>query len=81
MLTDLIKDVIAVKYSTVFVCFCFFVLLSSHLLFRTSDYTFRLGSYVDAPAGVYSRESQGWTTACSSMPERDRKDQGKDSPK
>ena len=27
------------------------------------------------------RESQGWTTACSSMPERDRKDQGEDSPK
>ena len=27
------------------------------------------------------RESQGWTTACSSMPERDGKDQGKDGPK
>ena len=27
------------------------------------------------------RESQGWTTACSGMPERDGKDQGKDSPK
>ena len=27
------------------------------------------------------RESQGWTTACSSMPERDGKDQGEDSPK
>ena len=27
------------------------------------------------------RESQGWTTACSSMPERDGKDQGQDSPK
>ena len=26
------------------------------------------------------RESQGWTTACSSMPERDGKDQGEDSP-
>ena len=26
-------------------------------------------------------ESQGWTTACSRMPERDRKDQGEDSPK
>ena len=25
------------------------------------------------------RESQGWTTACSGMPERDRKDQGEDS--
>ena len=24
------------------------------------------------------RESQGWTTACSSMPERDGKDQGED---
>ena len=28
-----------------------------------------------------SRESQGWTTACSSMPERDGKDQGQDTPK
>ena len=27
------------------------------------------------------RESQGWTTACSSMPDRDGKDQGEDSPK
>ena len=27
------------------------------------------------------RESQGWTTACSSMPERDGKDQGEESPK
>ena len=27
------------------------------------------------------RESQGWTTACSGMPERDRKNQGEDSPK
>ena len=27
------------------------------------------------------RESQGWTTACSHMPERDGKDQGEDSPK
>ena len=27
------------------------------------------------------RENQGWTTACSCMPERDRKDQGEDSPK
>ena len=27
------------------------------------------------------RESQGWTTACSSMPERDGKGQGQDSPK
>ena len=27
------------------------------------------------------RESQGWTTTCSSMPERDGKDQGEDSPK
>ena len=27
------------------------------------------------------RESQGWITACSSMPERDAKDQGEDSPK
>ena len=27
------------------------------------------------------RESQGWTTACSSMSERDEKDQGEDSPK
>ena len=27
------------------------------------------------------RESQGWTTACSSMPERDGKNQGEDSPK
>ena len=27
------------------------------------------------------RESQGWTTACSSMPERDGKDQGGDSSK
>ena len=27
------------------------------------------------------RESQGWTTACSGMPERDGKDQGEDSPK
>ena len=27
------------------------------------------------------RESQDWTTACSSMPERDGKDQGQDSPK
>ena len=27
------------------------------------------------------RENQGWTTACSSMPERDGKDQGEDSPK
>ena len=27
------------------------------------------------------RESQGWTTACSTMPERDRKDQGEDGPK
>ena len=27
------------------------------------------------------RESQGWTTACSSMPERHGKDQGEDSPK
>ena len=26
-------------------------------------------------------ESQGWSTACSSMPERDGKDQGEDSPK
>ena len=26
------------------------------------------------------RESQGWTTACSSMPERNGKDQGEDSP-
>ena len=28
-----------------------------------------------------SRENLGWTTACSSMPERDGKDQGTDSPK
>ena len=27
------------------------------------------------------RESQGWTTACSRMPERDGKDQGEDKPK
>ena len=27
------------------------------------------------------RGCQGWTTACSSMPERDGKDQGEDSPK
>ena len=27
------------------------------------------------------RESQGWTTACSGMPERDGKDQGEDSPR
>ena len=27
------------------------------------------------------RESQGWTTVCSGMPEHDRKDQGEDSPK
>ena len=27
------------------------------------------------------RESQGWTTACSGMPECDLKDQGEDSPK
>ena len=27
------------------------------------------------------RESQGWTTACSGMPERDGKDQEEDSPK
>ena len=27
------------------------------------------------------RESQGWTTACSGMPERDGKDRGGDSPK
>ena len=27
------------------------------------------------------RESQGWTTVCSGMPERDGKDQGEDSPK
>ena len=27
------------------------------------------------------RESQGWTTARSSMPDRDGKDQGEDSPK
>ena len=27
------------------------------------------------------RESQGWTTACSSMPERDGKDVEEDSPK
>ena len=27
------------------------------------------------------RGSQGWTTACSRMPERDGKDQGEDSPK
>ena len=27
------------------------------------------------------RERQGWTTACSGMPERDGKDQGEDSPK
>ena len=27
------------------------------------------------------RENQGWTTACSGMPERDGKDQGEDSPK
>ena len=27
------------------------------------------------------RESQGWTTVCNSMPERDGKDQGEDSPK
>ena len=27
------------------------------------------------------RKSQGWTTACSSMPERDGKDQGEESPK
>ena len=27
------------------------------------------------------RESQGWTTACSSIPERDEKDQEEDSPK
>ena len=27
------------------------------------------------------RESQGWTTACNSMPERNGKDQGEDSPK
>ena len=26
------------------------------------------------------RESQGWTTACNGMPERDGKDQGEDSP-
>ena len=30
---------------------------------------------------VRRRESQGWTTACSRMPERDGKDQGEDSPK
>ena len=28
-----------------------------------------------------SREGQGWTTTCSSLPERDGKDQGEDSPK
>ena len=27
------------------------------------------------------RESQGWTMACSSMPERDEKDEGEDIPK
>ena len=27
------------------------------------------------------RESQGWTTACSGVPERDGKDHGEDSPK
>ena len=27
------------------------------------------------------REGQGWTTACSGMPERDGKDQGEDNPK
>ena len=27
------------------------------------------------------RKNQGWTTACSGMPERDGKDQGEDSPK
>ena len=27
------------------------------------------------------RESQGWTTTCSSMPKRDGKDQGKNNPK
>ena len=27
------------------------------------------------------RKTQGWTTACSGMPERDGKDQGEDSPK
>ena len=27
------------------------------------------------------RESQGWTAACSSMPERDVNDRGEDSPK
>ena len=27
------------------------------------------------------RENQGWTTACSRMPERDGKDQGEDIPK
>ena len=27
------------------------------------------------------RKKQGWTTACSGMPERDGKDQGEDSPK
>ena len=29
----------------------------------------------------YCRESQGWTTVCSSMRERDGKNQGEDSPK
>ena len=29
----------------------------------------------------HCRESQGWTTACSRMPERDGKDQGEDRPK
>ena len=30
---------------------------------------------------ILCRESQGWTTVCSGMPERDGKDQGEDSPK
>ena len=29
----------------------------------------------------HCRENQGWTTACSDMPERDGKDQEEDSPK
>ena len=38
------------------------------------------GGTVHGEIGIF-RESQGWSTACSSMPERGGKDQGNDSPK
>ena len=41
----------------------------------------RGGTFIRDEIDHHCRESQGWSTTCSSMPERNGKDQGKDSPK